>query len=318
MDFKVTYRAPDGALRIVCIEATSRSTCMAECRRRGITPAKIVQGGGRHSEGGVRRAGTRALSAPVASVAFLVVALLAIGIWWWLAPHDTRHADPGPPEIPSDGIQAETSQRVAKPAPHGSRVPTPAHATSATIYTPDPQSADIPSPADIPPAGDSTAEALQQEQEEESKPNPHPRTAAETFLVMITPREPGERMPPAPIPPDMDEEEVDKALSNAVKANASDDERSIQAKLTLLEQKEEFRKLREQGMTFSEYLRRLEEKFHGQAKLLDDARNLNDELYNDRTISDEDYLANKQKINDVLRKEGLPPLEEDKENEKEQ
>lgn len=316
MDFKVTYRAPDGALRVVCIEAVSRSACMAECRRRGITPAKIAQGGGRRSEGGARRVGARAISAPAASVAFLVAALLAVGIWWWLAPRDTGHADPSPPETTRGGVPAEASRRAAKPATQGSRVPAPAHVASATVSTQGPQSAGRPSPAAIPLAGDPPAEEPQQE--EENKPKPHPRTAAETFLVMITPREPGERMPPAPIPPDMDEDEVDKALSNAVKANASDDERSIQAKLTLLEQKEEFRKLREQGMTFSEYLRRLEEKFHGQAKLLDDARALNDELYNDRTISDEDYLANKQKINEVLRNEGLPPLEEDKGKEKEQ
>ena len=53
MTFTVTYRAKDGALREERIEAASRAGCVAECRKRGIAPTKIAEGGkSRHLGGG--------------------------------------------------------------------------------------------------------------------------------------------------------------------------------------------------------------------------------------------------------------------------
>ena len=45
MVFTVTYRGKDGALHDEVIDAADRAGCVAECRKRGISPTKIVEGG---------------------------------------------------------------------------------------------------------------------------------------------------------------------------------------------------------------------------------------------------------------------------------
>ena len=45
MLFTVTYRGKDGALHDETVEAADRAGCVVECRKRGISPTKIVEGG---------------------------------------------------------------------------------------------------------------------------------------------------------------------------------------------------------------------------------------------------------------------------------
>ena len=45
MTFTVTYRDKTGAKRETAIEAASRVECVAECRKRGISPLSIREGG---------------------------------------------------------------------------------------------------------------------------------------------------------------------------------------------------------------------------------------------------------------------------------
>ena len=103
MNFEVKYRAPNGALRVECIEAAGRAECIAQCRARGITPMRVAEGvaaGGRASPraGGEASASQRRLrqapnggdGAPrghVASILLVAVLLLlaAGGAWWWLS-----------------------------------------------------------------------------------------------------------------------------------------------------------------------------------------------------------------------------------------
>ena len=44
MAFKVTYRGADGAVHEEYVEAAGREECVAECRRRGITPIRVQEG----------------------------------------------------------------------------------------------------------------------------------------------------------------------------------------------------------------------------------------------------------------------------------
>ena len=54
MVFTVTYRAKDGALREERVDAANRAECVAECRKRGISPTKIVEGGKSKGRDGAR------------------------------------------------------------------------------------------------------------------------------------------------------------------------------------------------------------------------------------------------------------------------
>ena len=93
MIFIVTYRGKDGALREEAVEATDRAGCVAECRKRGISPTKIAEGGkgkGRDKRGTSRvgAAGdNKRTTARWVAVAALGVAVIAGGMWWWIGSH---------------------------------------------------------------------------------------------------------------------------------------------------------------------------------------------------------------------------------------
>ena len=96
MNYVVTYRGTDGAQREVEVEAADRSGCMAECRRRGITPLR-TRAGARGLGGGRNGQGIKAAQGKVAFLAIAVLAL-AVGVWW-LAGH--RAGDDVPRQAPA-------------------------------------------------------------------------------------------------------------------------------------------------------------------------------------------------------------------------
>ena len=96
--FAVTYREKNGARAELEIAAADRAACMAECRRRGIAPVKVVEA---RVSRGMKDGASGRLPAPgklppeaagrgrlpsrrLAAAAVLLVAVLG-GAWWWLA-----------------------------------------------------------------------------------------------------------------------------------------------------------------------------------------------------------------------------------------
>lgn len=80
MTFTVKYRAIDGKMREECIEAASRSECIAKCKARGIAPVSVKEGGISNANRGrcKKRAGFN-------NLVYLIVGLIGIGasIWVW-------------------------------------------------------------------------------------------------------------------------------------------------------------------------------------------------------------------------------------------
>ena len=116
MTFTVTYRAKDGALREERVEAASRAECVAECRRRGIAPTKIAEGGKSRQDGG--SPSQRRLTGKAAILAAVVLAVIAGGLWWW---HGARTAtapvEKGPAKPKVEKPKAEKPPKpAAKPA----------------------------------------------------------------------------------------------------------------------------------------------------------------------------------------------------------
>ena len=101
MTFTVTYREKSGAKAEVEIEASSRSECVAACKRRGIAPMGISEGRAsarpRAAEtaaphgGGAKRSGGTLWRAAILAATCLVA---GIGAWLWLGLEESRSAPP--------------------------------------------------------------------------------------------------------------------------------------------------------------------------------------------------------------------------------
>ena len=147
MNFIVTYRGKDGALREDAIAAAGRAECLAECKRRGITPTKIEardlkgRASGRTPTNGKRSAEGAAGDGQEARAkrgrsqdthgsndtkdkgrprGFLVVlgvmVVLAIGAWWWFGGRGATALPAKPPA--TEKPKAEKRPDTRPPKPH--------------------------------------------------------------------------------------------------------------------------------------------------------------------------------------------------------
>ena len=112
MLFTVTYRGRDGALRNEVVQAADRTGCVAECRKRGIAPTKIVEGGKKRDGAQDARVGavgdSKRTTVRFVAAAVLIVAATTGGLWWWM---QGREATPHRVEKP----KSEKPVRVEKP-----------------------------------------------------------------------------------------------------------------------------------------------------------------------------------------------------------
>ena len=132
MTFTVTYRNATGALCEVCVEAASRTDCLAQMKTRGLAPVRVREGAAHRAEGG---AGAKSPSVPSKALFAAVCALaLAVGggVWWWLRSGRVAEAPEGPPRKP-----AVAQPKPAKPA----AVSVPTNAVAAVEATPPPVAA---------------------------------------------------------------------------------------------------------------------------------------------------------------------------------
>ena len=111
MTFTVTYRDKNGAKREEALEAVSRAECVAECRKRGILPIAIREGGravasrppqtrtdGMRNDAVSDGAGHRPYPARRILGTLIFLAILGGAVWWWLGGE--RGTADLPDEIP--------------------------------------------------------------------------------------------------------------------------------------------------------------------------------------------------------------------------
>ena len=145
--------------------------------------------------------------------------------------------------------------------------------------------------------------------------------AGAQLLMMSTPGEKGDSLPPLPITnDDFDqlEREADRMLAQRVEVEDHDTDSSLELKEKLLALKAEFAAARERGVSFAEFLRDRESRAKLDAEHLEDAIHLDKVNYDDRTLSDEQYLTARDRIDKLLKMEGfrgLPKLDEEGEDE---
>ena len=306
MFFTYTYRTSSGARKQAEVEAASRADCFAQLKARGIVPLAVRAGrapaGARETNGYGGLFGLKGLAAG------LIVVGLSAAAWFFLVRNDVDGI-PGNPSGP-ERVKAENAKPPKRPTikpavqpvqKAGKSASSGVHASSLPVEDKVPTNkfvrADIPEPKPL----------------EELTPPPKPvfSTSTEQLLAMVTPPDPSQPVPPLPnLDGEDDKEALEKALNNVITPTTNETIGSLQLKMNVVEQKEEFRKLRdEEGWTFKEYLTALREKHNDDAQYISDAHRVNEENYNNPEMSDEEYLKQRKIINDGLRERGLPELE---------
>ncbi len=111
MLFTITYRGKDGALREETVDAADRAGCVAECRKRGISPTKIVEGDKGNSKRATAISG-RSTIVKVVVFSMLVIAALVGGMLWWFKAHEETRI---PMERPSKPKTVKPSTTPAEP-----------------------------------------------------------------------------------------------------------------------------------------------------------------------------------------------------------
>ena len=303
MTFICSYRGLDGRIRKEVVEAPSRASAMVLLKKRGITPMSVVTGTGVSAEG---RSVAKTLVR--GAMAGILVVVIAIAAWMmWPRPAKPVHTSPSPVKVSQPSAKTATNvSHVTKAASDGEKALPARRTVSGSARGGVEESSS--------PTGQETEVSQTPPPQPERPPLPEPllKNGAEQLLRMATPSAPGMPVPPLPIRSDEDMgAEIKAALTNVIHATSNDTEQTLQVKMNVIEQKEEFRKLRKEGWTFTEYVKALAEKHNDEAKYLDEARKLVQELHNDATLSDEDYKKERAVINQALREKGLPEIKDD-------
>ena len=146
------------------------------------------------------------------------------------------------------------------------------------------------------------------------------KSAMEHFINMAIPRNPGDDVPPIPIPEDFNSEnessaeiaDIEKGLKNVIKAEENDNEELLWRKADIDAAKQEFKDLRAQGYRLKDYLEALQKKFNDDAFFLADAQKLVSEQFDNEDLTDEKYEELKSKVDKMLEDRGLPRTIDDR------
>ena len=137
MVFTVTYRGKDGALHDETVDAADRAGCVAECRRRGIAPTKIAEGGSGKSAASPKGTPTqRRLTGNAAILAAVVLVAVGVGVWWWIG----RGGAQSPKAAETAASPVKVKPKAEKPAkPQAAPKPVATNATLKTAEKPTPE-----------------------------------------------------------------------------------------------------------------------------------------------------------------------------------
>ncbi len=311
MTFTCTYRDSRGARLTTVVEAKSRADAYSQLSAKGIRPLSLVQGGKMRAEG----AGGKPPKASKGLLAGLLVVALALGAAYFMGLFDAGNRPDSTSKSKPESQSAERPVQAKKAPASKKDAPPEVPAKSVRV-----QKENEGAGAGSLPAAEAGVDAVSTNDAAgavdpavTNKPKRIFKTGAEELLVLATPSTPGGMVPPLPnITDEGVAKDLAKAMSNVIKADKDDTEKTLSLKLNVAEQKEEFRSLqKEEGWTFTEYVNALRDKFNDDAAYLSEARKLNEELYKDQSLSDADYEANKKQLDEELKKRGLPSLDEE-------
>jgi len=309
MLFTVTYRSKTGAKAEVEIEAASRAACMAECKRKGIAPVGIREGGdsSRPRAAGTaapRDGRTEARPSPkrglYLAVAVLCAAVLGGGLWWWLARDESRASRPKQSVAEQKPTAAPRSARAADSKPSAASAnaqdagkrPKTKPQSEARVATDAPELPALPDSAtntpSIPPLPPSTFS-----------------NASDQVLAMIASADASGSLPPLPISRDIEAEFL-ASLKQEIVILDTDDEKTRAIKQAVKESREELKRLVDSGMTVAQVLAEHQHLASENARVRNDAMLELRQLIESGDI--EGAKEYKRKINIALQQMGIAEM----------
>lgn len=131
------------------------------------------------------------------------------------------------------------------------------------------------------------------------------------LIIMAVPSTPGASVPPLPVVSDEAlAEELMSALTQPLEVEEDDDAQTLERKEQVAQGRLEIGEAVERGeMTVSEYVNALREQANDNAEFLGEAQKVHNEIFNDEEVSDEQYEAARDQINEKLRERGLPEID---------
>ena len=318
MVFAVCFRTADGGTKTELLSASSREDVWERVRARKLNVISIAKQNGNEKKKdticAIRICSKKrvAILACLAAISLIFLTSILLFVRKEIGSRASKQNEvllnPRPKKARTSSTRQspkenpkKTKQMMSKPAPgqdvnsyNNSRLQSPGEDILATQSPPQSSSPRIP---------------------ERIAPKKEPlfKNGVEQLLNMATPSSPGIRIPPLPIITDESlAQSLKEALANCPQVSEDDTEETVQRKINVEEQKDEFVQLNTMhGITISEYINALREKHNEDADIISEAHRLDSETFADSHVSDEEYLKTRKKINKVLADRGLPALDEE-------
>ena len=268
---------------------------------RGRSPS-APNGTARGGEGSRRPTVMRGVIAGV-----LVAAIGAAVVWFVGGREATRPAD-GRDRVPSRSAVPAKPAKIAEVVnPLGKPAGRPKKEDLAALKPQTSGAGTVEKREDIP------EPVANDEKKESAAPRRVFRNSVEQLLSMAFSDDPTIETPPLPIgeDEDMNIEELDRGLSNIIKAEEGDDDKILQRKLAVAEMKAEFIELEKEGWTFPQYVKELQRRNNDNAEFYGEACKVAEDAYHDSEIDDAGYLELRKQVNAKLKERGLPDLPSD-------
>lgn len=238
--------------------------------------------------------------------ALVALLLVVIGIAVWLFwPKPPAPAAPGEDEGGAAGLIAEVRPaRAAAARQDAGKVPAAGDDDGGDVAE-----ADVPAKDELPPDGgyytNRKGQVCLYRPDKSAYTN-----GVEQLLNMAIPSTEGAAVPPLPIISGDDAKELERALKHKLAVAEGDDEATIERKMLITQGKLELDEQRQEGgLTVSEYVNALRDQYNDNADFASEARKIDQQIYDDESMTDEDYLKAREQINAKLKERGLPELE---------
>ena len=130
------------------------------------------------------------------------------------------------------------------------------------------------------------------------------------LLSMVLPRKPGASVPPLPdIGSITFTPEEEDHLLERLAANDDDSDEKLERKELVQALRDEYHELKKsRGWSFVDYVKALEAKVNLDAEVLSESIKINETVFNDSSISDEEYTKTLIKLNAILTARGIDPI----------
>ena len=297
MKYKVRYRCGNGGMSYVTVDAADRTRCVAECRRRGITPMdiQVVANGGRDGRPGPL------LSWRGAAIAALIISVVGTFMWMLTVNWDAKPRgaigtagriipDSGGKTVKTDGPRKTTTRVVASaPAVPSSR----------------------PTMADVTVSSGSATPAHKAEETDRPLPVSVFGSGVEQVLSMVFNCEIGTLPPPLPVISDAESRKIWDILKSRIEVMEKDDDKTAAAKEMIDFAKKEMSAFMEQGGDPDKFLKF----YHGELRRAHELREMFRRELEKAIDEKPDEAADMYRaMNEALAKDGIRGLDLDDED----